>query len=240
MTLLSICTDVADQVKINRPSSIVGNTSADAQLLLRLAKKVGLICMKKFAWQVLRKEKTFTSVSGETQTSILPSDFDRFVPETFWDRTNIVLWTGPISSVEWQGLKANSYSDTSTPKFAYRGGDVLAIPSQSAGNSLAFEYVGKNWCQSSLSVAQATWAADTDTGIISEELITLGVIFEYLDGEGQPAATALGRFVDFWNVLAQNDEPNNRIMTAGDVFGTGRHFSGIPGSSNNGSVYSDW
>lgn len=227
MTLLTICTDAADEVGINRPSSIVGNVSPDAQKLLRLAKKVGLMCMKKFPWQILRKEQTFTALATEEQTGILPSDFDRIVTETFWDRSTPRLLTGPITPVEWQGLKAKSYTGP-PPKFIIRGGALLTIPAFGGGEALAFEYVSSKWCQSSGSTPQTTWAADTDTGIISEELITLGVIFEYLDGEGQPAATALAKFTDYWNTLVQNDQPNARIMSAGDIFGPGRRFTGTP------------
>jgi hypothetical protein len=227
MTLLSICQDAADEGGINRPQSIVGSSSTDAQLLLRLAKKVGLMTMKKYPWQILRKEQTFTAISGETQTGILPADFDRFVAETFWDRSTPKLMVGPISAVEWQGLNAKSYTGPEK-KFALRGNSVIVQPVFGGGESLAFEYVSKNWCQSSGGTAQATWAADTDMGILSEELITLGVIFEYLDGAGQPAGTALGKFTDYWNVLVQNDEPTARIMSAGDIFGPGRHFTGTP------------
>jgi hypothetical protein len=73
MTLLSICIAVADEVGIERPTSIVGNAQPTSQKLLRYANKTGTRLMKKVAWEVLRKEKTFTSVATETQTGILGS-----------------------------------------------------------------------------------------------------------------------------------------------------------------------
>lgn len=228
MTLLSICQAVADEVSVDRPVAVVGSALPTAQKLLRYANKAGTALMKKVAWQVLRKERAFTSIASETQTGILPSDFDRFCPETFWNRSAQELISGPVSSTEWQSKKASGYSGP--PKFAYRGGDVLVIPALGAGSSLAFEYVSKNWCQSNDSVPQAAWAADTDTGIIDEELIIRGTKFVYLTDEGLPNGQAGNDFDDYFNMLLTNDQPDSGVMLAADIFGTAssRHFSGTP------------
>jgi len=227
MTLLTIARAAADEIGIQRPSSVYSNTAPEVQKLLRYANKVGRRFMKSVVWQVLRKEQTFTAIAGETQTGILPSNFDRFIPETFWDRSGTKLISGPISSVEWQGLKATSYSGP-TKKFIYRGGDVLILPAQAGGESLAFEYVSKNWCQSSGGTAQSEWLADTDTGILDEELLTLGLIFAYLTGEGLPNQAAGAELNEYANTILGNDQPSAGIMVSGDIFGGGRHFSGTP------------
>lgn len=234
MSLLTICQAVADEAGIEpRPTSVIGSSQPVVLRLLRYANKTGTQLMKKVAWQVLRKERTFTSVATETQTSILPSDFDRFVPETFWNRSSQELITGPVTGKEWQSLKASSYS--STPKFAYRGSAVLVIPTPSAGDSFAFEYVSKNWCQSSVGTGQSAWAADIDTGVLDEELMTRGLKYVYLTDEGLPNAQAANDFDDYFNTLLSNDQPDSGIMLAADIFGTasGRHFSGTPEIASN-------
>jgi hypothetical protein len=226
MTLLSICQAVADEISIIRPSTVVGNGNPEVQRLLRYAQKSGQRLMKSHAWQALRKEQTFTGIAGETQTGILPSDFDRFVPESFWNRSGKVLFTGPVSAQEWQSLKASSY--TGRNKFALRGSSVLVIPALAGGESLAFEYVSNKWCQSSGGTARTAWAADTDTGIIDEELLTYAMIFDYLDGEDQPSGAALAQFQRHMNTLLDNDQPASGVMTSADIFGGGRHYGGAP------------
>ena len=232
MTLLSICTDAADELKVDRPSSVIGNPQPQVQSLLRYANKVGNRMMKTVDWQILRKEQTFTSISGETQTGILPDDFDRFVTETFWDRSAQKLITGPISAVQWQSLKAGGYSGD--PKFIYRGGAVAILPAYGAGSSLAFEYVSKNWCQSAGADAQNAWAADTDTPILDEELFILGIKLLSLTDDGQPNGVAAKDFDDYFATLLGNDQPSAGIMVSADIFGGGRHFGGAP--SVNGSA----
>ena len=225
MTLLTICTAVCSEVSLTAPSTIVGNTAPDAVRLLRYANRVGNRLMKKVQWQVLRKEQTFTGVAGAEQTAILPSNFDRFVGETFRNRTSGDLISGPISAVEWQGFLATSYSGP--PRFIYRGGSVFITPDLAGGEALAFEYISSKWCQSSGGTAQVAWAADTDTGIIDEELMTLDIALSYLAGEGLPLGDLLEARNERLGLLADQDQAKVGVLSAGDIFG-GRHFDGAP------------
>ncbi len=238
MTILSIIQDSAEETGVVAPpTTVIGNPDPAITKYLRLANKVGKRLMKAFGWQVLRGEKTFTSVATETQTAILPDDFDRVVKETFWNRSTPVMISGPVSPTEWQGLKARSYSSTNLPKFAYRGGAILVIPTLAAGQTLAFEYVSKNWCQDSGGTGQTAWAADTDTGVLDEELITLAVSYAFLVSEGLPSNVAAQEFDDYYSMLVKNENPKAGILNAGDVFGSGRHWGGTPGADYSG-VYS--
>lgn len=232
MTILSLCRDAADEIGIPQPATVAGNTDPIAQKLLRYANKVGSSLMKAVPWQALRKEQTFTAISGETQTGIIPSDFDRFVPETFWDRSATALLSGPITSTEWSGLKASSYSGT-IRKFIYRGGVVSVIPVFAGGESLAFEYVSAKWVLAVDAVTYKTaFSVDTDTSLIDEELLTLGVAFEYLNGEGLPSQRIELAYRDRLKMMIDNDQPTAGVMIAADIFGrTTRHFDGTPANN---------
>ena len=240
MSLLTIVQNAAAEIKIIKPTSVVNNTDPDVESLFRQINKVGDRLMKLYPWQILTKEHTFTSVATEEQTGILPADFDRFRMETFWNRTDQYFISGPISSTEWQGLKATSYSTEEYRKFAIRGDSILVIPTMGAGKTLAFEYVSKNWCQSALSVGQTVFAADTDTSIINEELLTRGLIWEHLNAEGLPNAAEANNFVEYYKILVKNDRPNSKVMTAGDIFGgvnSSRRFTGAPTVSGGGALF---
>lgn len=230
MTLLTIVQSAADELSLARPSSVIDNTDDEVVKLLRFATKAGETLMRAFPWQVLRAEQTFTGVSGEEQTSILPSDFDRFVPETFWNRDTPVLVSGPVSPVQWQGLKATSY--TGHPKFTYRGDSILILPALSGGESLAFEYISKNWCESSGGTARETWAADTDVSRFDEELHTLCTIYQYEQSEDLPWQAAYADYRRAMTDLTRNERAAANILAAGDIFkpanGPGRHFTGAP------------
>ena len=236
MTLLSISQDVFDEVQIVRQDSIVGNNAEDAQRMLRYVNKVGRRLMEIYPWENLRREQTFSALNQETQTGILASDFDRMVPETFWNTTEKVLISGPIPAVRWRSLKVWDY--TGFPRFfTYRGGDLLMLPAPTAGDSLVFEYITNQWCESSGGTGQTAMAADTDVARIDEELITLAVIYNWLAAEGQPSEDAKMDLKEKLATLTDNEEASDEIMMAGDMYGQGgRRFTGEPHVANTNSL----
>lgn len=230
MTLLTICQNAADEVGVTRPVTVVASTAPDTQKLYRYANKIGKALMQAAPWSILRAEHTFTSVASEVQTSILPSDFDRFVVDTFWDRTQQVMFSGPTTPAQWQALKALPYTDTYRPKFTTRAGNVLILPTWAAGDTLAFEYVSNLWALSSGGTGQSSFLADTDTAKLNEELITYGVIFEFLDQAGQPSGKAGAAFRDMFDALLKNDQPASGVVAVADIFtsSASRPYTGIP------------
>lgn len=237
MTLLSICHNAADEVQILRPASVAGNSAPDAQRFFRYANKVGNAVMKRHPWQVLRKEQSFTGVAGSEQTGILPDDFDRFIPETFWNRSASSLVVGPIDAVRWQGLKSDTYSGDQQ-LFIYRGSSVFFVPDLAGGESLAFEYVSNQWARSSGGAAQTSFLADTDTSALDEELITLGVIYEWQRSEGQPFDVALADYAGRFDLMTGNDQPSSEVLAVADIFSNGsRHFTGAPPANRSGFRY---
>lgn len=238
MTLLTMCQDAADEMQLTRPATIIGSSAPDSQRFARYANKVGRTLMKRHPWQALRNEQAFTGVSGSEQTGAIPTDFDRFIAETFWNRSTDRLVVGPISPVRWQGLKASSYTDTQQ-LFIYRGSNVYFVPDLSGGESLAFEYVSNKWAlAASDSTPQTSFLADGDTTLLDEELITLGIIYEWLRSEGQPFQMALADYASRYDTLVANDQPTGGTVAAADIFAQGsRRFTGNPQSNNTDLFY---
>lgn len=231
MTLLTSCQDAARELQLIKPDTIIGATQADHLKLLRFATKVSNDLHQSHPWQNLRKEYTFTASSVETQANGYPTagDFDRIIPETFWDRTNRFLISGPVSATRWQGYKAVSYADTAYRVYAIRGTSILVLPVPAGTETYAYEYVTSQWCESSGGTGQTAWAADTDVSRIDEELTTLGIIYQYLLSEGLPFQGALADFQKRFSQLTRHDEPTKGVAVAGDLWGQrGRHWTGAP------------
>lgn len=234
MTLLSIANSVADETKGPRPDTIASNTDPAAQNILRLINKVGKRLQKAYAWNIITKEGTVTAPGVETliASAALPSDFDRIIPETFWDRGSNNLISGPISAVEWQGLKVQTYS-SQNKKYRYRGGDIITSPIIDSGVTCAYEYVSINWCDIAAgSGEKAAFSIDTDVALIDEELIVYGAIFEWLDSEGQPSNNAARQYKDHFDLLVKSDEMSADVLVSADIFAQNtRHFTGDPKAS---------
>lgn len=233
MTLLSITQDAADEIGLERPPSVYGSTNPTAQKFYRYANRVGNALMKGYAWQALRAEQTFSALGQEEQTAILPSDFDRIVPETFWNRSTKILISGPKSDVDWSTLKAENQTLYDVAYFILRGSSIFIYSAPAANSNLAFTYVKNTWARSSGGTPQVKFLADADTSVIDEELITLGVIAAFLAGDGQPFGAAKEAFDDRFAQLIDSDQPSAMILQSGDVFArNSRHFGGTPGVGN--------
>jgi hypothetical protein len=182
VTLLTIVRDACDRTGVARPTTVVSATDATARRLLALANEEGRQ-LARLNWPILRKEQTFTSTATEAQTNAIPADWGRFVDGTFWNRTAQRPLLGPLSPQEWQDLKAHAGSGV-TDSFTYRGSDILILPTATAGQTMAFEYYSKNWCESSGGTDQSAWAADTDVGILNENLMAMGLAWRFQRASG--------------------------------------------------------
>lgn len=183
MTLLTVIQNSCDRLGITRPTVAYASTDQQILQLVGLAQQEGKELSKRHPWQALTKEKTFTTTAAETQTSAIPSDFDRFVDETMYNRSQTRGIAGPLSPQEWQFNKS-VVASTIIQAFRQRGNSILITPTPTAGETVAYEYISANWCQSNAAVERSAWAADADTGIVSEELMTLGVIWRWQKAKG--------------------------------------------------------
>lgn len=178
MTLLSVIQDAQDAIGLDRASAVANSTDQTVRTMLQLAQQEGRELARRHPWQALVTEKTFTSTATEEQSGVIPSDLDRYINESFHNRTRNRRVIGPLSPLEWQKEKAISASIL-TDTFRVRGDSFLLHPTPAAGDTYAFEYVSKNWCESSGGTGQASWQADTDVGRLDEALMTLGIIWRF-------------------------------------------------------------
>ena len=85
MTLLSVCQDAIREIgQFEVPNTIVSNSNTTAIKLLAHAKRAVRELAERADWDVITREYTFATVNGTTAYS-MPSDFDRFVSDTWWD-----------------------------------------------------------------------------------------------------------------------------------------------------------
>tara|TARA_A100000172_G_scaffold36277_2_gene22004 strand:- start:1213 stop:1923 length:711 start_codon:yes stop_codon:yes gene_type:complete len=187
MTILSMCQNVADFTGFERPTSVISNTDPIARQLLALAQREGKQLMRVSDWAILKKEHTFSTSNG-TAAYALPSDFDRLVLETSYNRSDNDILTGPITSSEYQLVNHGMATTGTTEKFRLKAAsNALKFeldPTPSSTQTIGFEYVSTQFCQSSGGSGQAAWAADTDTGILDETTMEMGITWRFKAAHG--------------------------------------------------------
>jgi len=230
--LLKICQNVADKLQIDRPSAILTSTDDTARLLLQCAKHEceALVRRNEDGWKALIREHTFTTVAS-TASYDLPSDFKYFVDETMWDRSNYWELRGPLSQKEWQNVKSSVLGQSVTPRSRFQiRSDAAATnpsvkffmdPTPTEAWDIVFEYVSDGYA---IDVADGSvvnsWTKDTDTPMLDQYLIELGITWRYLSRKGLP-------YEEEW------DEWNNAVETAMGRDGGARTLS-LTRKSRNG------
>ena len=188
MSLLTIVQDSCAELSLVQPTQVLSSSDLQVQLLLRLAGKEGKELARRFDWQRLVKEGTFVTVASSTQVADLPvtfANFARIVNNSMFNRTTKFRVFGPLSSLEWQARQASGLNANINNFFRIRGNSILFYPTPTAGDSIYFEYISKNWCINEAgNTEQSLWVNDSDTALIDEEVVTLGVIWRFLKAKG--------------------------------------------------------
>lgn len=181
MSLLTIVQIACDRLGIARPSVVMASTDDTIRVMRALATQEGRELAARATWQRLTLEASFTTIAASIQTGVIPTDFARFISRTAWNHTRRQPMLGPMEPHQWQALTA-SVTTSQNAIWRQRGNDFLILPTPTAGDSIKFEYVSSYWVDTDadgLGEADA-WAADANTSLLSEELLTLGVVWRWL------------------------------------------------------------
>ena len=194
MSLLSIVQDVSGRLSLPQPSAVAGSSDKQVIQLLALANEEGASLARRHPWQALMAQQTFTTVAAPAQPVALPADFDRFVPNSVFNRSTRRPMTGPITPRQWQWIQAQPVYSSAYLAFRERTGQVLIAPTPPAGETIAYEYLSKAWAKSSGGTPQTAFLADADTALLDEGLIKLGLRWRFLRAKGLDYAEEMATY----------------------------------------------
>jgi hypothetical protein len=186
VSLLSIIQGAATELNLNSPTAVISSTDTQVLQLLSLVKSDGLDLLRRYDWQILTKEATFSTVATQVQTTLaaVAPDFYRFVNESMNNRTQKWRVLGPLTPQEWQRRLALGAQVGVVNSFRVRGGSIYFYPIPPASNTIYFEYISNKWVQDVGGTAKAAFTVDTDTSLIDEDILKLGVKWRFLKAKG--------------------------------------------------------
>lgn len=204
-TLLQLVQDAADELSLNRPGIVASSQDQDVRQLQALANALGNELVKSWEWQLLLSEYTFTTTTA-TQYA-LPSDYDRLVNDTQWDRTSRWPGIGPVSSQDWAWLKGQQIASVPRYRFRILGNQFTVYPTPSSGYTYAFEYVKKNWIVAVDGVTyKSRFTADDDTHLFDDRLMVSGLKAKYLAAKGLDSTIAQQEFLERLEMCKAHDQ----------------------------------
>lgn len=184
MSLLTICQNAADEAGYPRPSTIVGNTDQLARQLLAMAKAT-LEDLGRKEWPILQRVHTFSTVVSTDDYS-LPSDFKRLIVDTAYIATEYYKMRASMSPSEWQARRNEMASATGRYGLRVFGqpSKIYVTPDPTTVETVLFEYITKNNALTSGGVEKETFTLDTDTSMIRERVVELGLVWRIRHAKG--------------------------------------------------------
>jgi hypothetical protein len=217
VSLLTIIQTVCDDIGLPRPTAVMSSSDRQIRQLLAIANREGKELAIRHQWSTMMPEAVHTTVAAELQgvmTTIAPG-YKSLIAESIWDRTqNRPIF--PLSSNDWQQLKSSGITGP-YPQFRIWQGNLYAFPVPSAGNTWAFEYLSKNWCIDSTGVTtRSAWAADSDTGILDEDLMQFGIMWRWLKRKGMDYSEDFRSYEAMVQDAITKDVPKKRLNMGGN------------------------
>jgi hypothetical protein len=166
MSLLTIAKAIAINVSIQPPTTVLANSSPDAMKIVQFTQEAGAELARRVDWRALHKTTTLTG-TGANDALPLPVDFARLSEGGSVNGLRVGL-----SEDEWNSLTP----EMGTPRFGFLSGNTLSFyPYLAFGATETVQWQSANWCSSN----SATWADDSNTALVPEDLVTLGAIWRW-------------------------------------------------------------
>jgi hypothetical protein len=127
---------------------------------------------------------TFGQVNYE-----MPSDYQRMVNKTQYNKSNRWSVIGPKDAQEWQWLKASYVTTGPRMRFRIIANKFVIWPMPTAQVILGFEYQSGSWVVASDGSYKTRFSADTDTSIFPDRLLVLGTKLKYFQIKGFDTAS---------------------------------------------------
>lgn len=149
------------------------------------------------------------SMTFAKQDYAMPTDFDRMISDTNWDRTNHWRNLGTKTSQEWQWLQGGIISVGPRERYRIYNNRLRIFQALTSIYTFAFEYVSNYWVMSSGATAgdKGAFTADTDTTIFPDDLMLAGLKFYFLKAKKLDYAVELGEFMRSLSYTKAQDVP---------------------------------
>lgn len=196
-----------------RPSTFYGSSQKFEIELTDLANEVAQDVAKYQDWQALTKIGTLNGVSGVSDF-ILPGDYDRQLSDADIQRTVSWYWgyTHYTNLNEFMSAK-NSGIALQPGGWTIYGGKMRFHPAP-VGEA-QYPYITKNWALGSDGVSKPAFTADTDTFLLPERLLTLGLVWRWRENKKLDAAGDQEAFIKALDEYAAKDRGSTIIRRNG-------------------------
>lgn len=216
MTVLTACAEAAVELKQPVPTSLFTSSGTfEAELRLQ-ANRTAVAIAQMYDWQRLLTLATLSG-DGTAETFTVPVDYDRMpkkgkLHSSSWQTATFRKAT---DLDEWLYLKDTDFSAT-PGNWIIIGNDFNIFPVMAVGETARFYYISNKIVSDAQATPayKTTFTADTDTFVLSERLLALGIVWRWKAQNSKDYAEAMANF----NIALQEEIGKDRgsnIITVG-------------------------
>lgn len=128
----------------------------------------------------------------------MPSDYDRQIDSTNYDKSRRWQMIGPLTAQQWQNIKSSWIASAPLVRYRILAGFFQIWPLVSTGDVLGFEYMSNLWVTATTSTTgpnQVLFQADTDTCVFPDRLMILALKLKYFEVKGFDTSSFLQSYV---------------------------------------------
>lgn len=223
MTALKVAQNIANEVGLPAPLSLVSNPNQNSVRLLAAINAAGRYLAQK-EWNSLALVTTISCSSGTEYP--LPSGFRAIIPVTFWNATDKEEVIGPMTPSKWQltknGLGQLALADQVRIETSAGTSFIRFKDEPATGAQISFYYYSENWVKSGGLVASVS--ADSDTFVIPERAVLAEARWRFLKSIGQSYGQEFEEAKETTAIAIANDGGMEKIRPAEPWFPTIREF----------------
>lgn len=192
MSLLSVIRRANALVGQRRPTSAAASPDASSTAqMVEMARLEAESLSGRHDWSGAIVPWQFMSSAGDNQYAALPDDFDRFTRSGGVYGPSGAL-SGPLDRNQWGELTSFPLKGGgSVGSFRVVGGRMQIYPAPAANQAYRFDYITKNLYLAADGTPKAEWLLDTDTCVLPEDVIALGVVWRWLQFKGLDYSEAM-------------------------------------------------
>lgn len=209
MTALSACQSAATKLNQPRPATVYGATTPFAQELADLANETATAIAKAHDWRRLTTLATITGDGSDTSFA-LPSDYDRMpLDSNVYGSLARLPFLKARDLDQW--LEFDITPVVGAPGYWINlGGEIQIKPAMASTQTARYYY------QSNIIVSgsKTAFTTDTDTFLLPERLLTLGIVWRWKSQKGLEYAEHLKNYEIAFGEEAGRDK-GSRILYMG-------------------------
>ena len=218
-SLLEIATRACDELGLQRPgaSGLYSSTVPQDRQMVALLQAAGRELVSDHDWTSLVSTASITLATASVSYS-LPTDFDRMINDTGWDRTNEFPMGGGITPQRHQSWLSSGSAGPTTRK-EYRlilqpaSSTIYVHPAPTAADVVSFLYVRNTWVYSN-SAYVSEFATDNDTTVFNPNLLVKELKWRFMSAKGLDATDFIGECERLKSkLMAADNAPGSIDMT---------------------------